>query len=170
VKKIEDPRGLKDGSHPSPTISIITMIVLLLAYLAGWLYAAFLYTPIRPFEQFPEIARGHTCVHLDQDNTFPAYMVLERGEPVFYDLWTNRTLGSYYDYTGQYIRSRAFHKIRMTSPVYWKKTLYEVLTHPKQFKRTVPPVLLKIYEKRKEYWWMRCVRHYQEFRERRLLV
>jgi hypothetical protein len=145
------------------------MIVLLMAYLAGWLYAAFFYTPLRPFEQFPEIARGHTCVHLDQENSMPAYMILERGEPVFYDLWTNRTLGSYYDYTGQYIRPSAFHKIRMTSPVYWHRTLYEVLTHPKQFTRTAPPVLLKIYEKRKEYWWSRCVRHSQEFRERSLM-
>jgi hypothetical protein len=143
------------------------MIVILAAYLVGWLFAAFFYTPLRPFEQFPEIARGHTCVHLDQDNEAPAYMVLERGEPIFYDLWTNRTIGSYYTYTNRFIRSNAFKKIRMTSPVYWQKTLYQVLTEPKPFNRTVPPVLLKIYEKRKAYWWTRCVSHYQEFRERR---
>jgi len=146
------------------------MIVILVAYLVGWLYAAFLYnyTPLRPFHQFPEIARGHTCVHLDQGNEpgSPAYMVLERGEPVFYDLWTNETIGSYYAYTGRILRPNAFNRIRMTSPVYWHKTLYQVLTNPKPLNRTVPPVLLRIYEKRKDYWWTRCVRHYQEFRER----
>ena len=146
------------------------MIVLLMAYLAGWLYAAFLYnyTPLRPFDQFPEIARGHTCVHLDHEEA-PAYMVLERGEPVFYDLWTNRTIGSYYSYTGRILRPNAFNRIRMSSPVYWHKTLYQVLTEPRSFNRTVPPVLLKVYEKRKEYWWNRCVQHYREFRERRLM-
>ena len=149
-------------------LSIIKMITLLVAYLSGWLYAAFLYTPMRPFEQFPELAYGHTCVHLDQEEA-PAYMVLERGEPVFYNLWTNETIGSYYAYTGRFIRPNAFYRIRMTSPVYWHKSLYEVLTNPKPLNRTVPPVLLKIYEKRKEYWWNRCVRHYQEFRERRLM-
>ena len=147
------------------------MIVILIAYLAGWFYAAFLYnyTPLHPFHQFPEIARGHTCVHLDQKDPVPAYMVLERGEPVFYDLWTNKTIGSYYAYTGRFIRPNAFYRIRMSSPVYFHKTLYQVLTEPRPFNRTVPPVLLKIYEKRKEYWWDRCVRHYQEFREHRLM-
>jgi hypothetical protein len=141
------------------------MILLLMVYLAGWLYASLVYIPVRPFEQFPEIARGHTCVHLDTLDT-PAYMVLERGEPVFYDLWTNRTIGSSYTYTGSITRTGAYTKIHMTSPVYWQRTLYQVLTDPIPFKRTVPPVLLKIYENRKEYWWSRCVRHYQEFRER----
>jgi len=145
------------------------MIVLLFVYLAGWLYAALVYTPVRSFEQFPEITRGHTCVHLDQDPEVPAYMVIEQGEPVFYDLWSNRTIGSYYTYTGRITRTGAYRKIHMSSPVYWQKTLYQVLTEPKMFKRTVPPVLLKIYEKRKEYWWLRCVRHYQGFRERRQL-
>jgi hypothetical protein len=145
------------------------MITLLVAYLSGWLYAAFLYTPMRPFEQFPELAYGHTCVHLDQGDPVPAYMVLERGEPVFYDLWTNETIGNYYAYTNRLLRSSAFNRIRMTSPVYWHKSLYQVLTNPKPLNRTVPPVLLKIYEKRKAYWWNRCVRHYQEFRERRLM-
>jgi len=145
------------------------MITLLVAYLSGWLYAAFLYTPMRPFDQFPELAYGHTCVHLDQGDSVPAYMVLERGEPVFYDLWTNETIGNYYTYTNRLLRSSAFKKIRMTSPVYWHKSLYQVLTNPKPLNRTIPPVLLKIYEKRKEYWWNRCVRHYQEFRERRLM-
>ena len=140
-------------------------MIVLLAYLTGWVFAAFVYTPLRPFEQFPEIARGHTCVHLDSLDT-PAYMVIERGEPVFYDLWTNQTIGSSYTYTGRITRTGAYTKIHMTSPVYWQKTLYEVLMAPTLFTRTVPPVLLKIYEKRKEYWWSRCVRHYQEFRER----
>ena len=146
-----------------------TMLTLLSAYLAGWIYAATLYNPIRPFEQFPEIAHGHTCVHLDRGNQTPAYMVLERGEPVFYDLWTNKTIGNYYTYTNRMLRSSAYNKIHMTSPVYWHKTLYEVLTGPIPFNRTIPLVLLKIYEKRKDYWWTRCVRHYQEFTERGMM-
>jgi hypothetical protein len=133
------------------------MIVILMAYLAGWFFAAFYYTPLRPFEQFPEIARGHTCVHLDHGQ--PAYMVLERGEPVFYDLWTNRSIGTYYAYTDRFMRQTAYRYIQMTSPVYCNKTLFQIMTESRFVNRTVP---YRVSEMRTKTWWNRCVRHYQE--------
>jgi len=116
-----------------------------------------------------ETFKSITCVHqMYEGRAFaPAYMVLENGVPTFYHLYSNLTFGSYTDYTGVYNRLHAYKQIYLTSPVYWRKTLFEVLREPVIIPTNYSsPVVQQIMDRKKEFWWRHCVRHYEELKER----
>ncbi len=139
------------------------LLTILVTYLAGCFLG--LSYHLRLSKTFKDV----TCVHqMYEGRAFaPAYMVLENGVPTFYHLYTNLTFGSYTDYTGFSDRLHAYRQIRLTSPVYWRKTLLEALQEPiVNTTNYTSPVVQRIMDRKKQFWWSRCVRHYEELKER----
>jgi len=128
---------------------------------------AFLWRPSPPltFAEFPIIYGGHTAVHqVDRYGSavVPAYMVFLHGEPRFYRLYTNESIGSYIDYTRTTNRLTAYKSIRTSMPLYKGYSLFQILqTKPHNLTH---PAIKRIYEERKRVWWERCVYHWEEFR------
>jgi len=121
-----------------------------------------------PLTNFPEIARGHTCVHLLTPSGTPyspAVMFFQQSQsttksnrnrnPIFIDLYTNKTVSHY----------KNFRRIYMTSPVYQRRSLHQTLRGKPLFE-IMSPAVRKIFDDRNTTWWNRCHRHWLEFRSR----
>ena len=143
-----------------------TMCMLLLVCLIAGIFLSLTSPRHQTFSRFPVIYEGHTPVHqVDQHGTpcNPAYMAFSNGEPIFYKLYTNETIGSYTEYTRVHQRSAAYRRIYTSAPLYRGYTLYGILTRAKPF---VPrdPLIKRIYEERRRVWWERCVRDWEDYR------
>jgi hypothetical protein len=135
-------------------------IQLLLAALFVFMARLFFSSPSYPLTNFPEIARGNTCVHLLTPSGIPytpAVMLFQMGKPNFIDIYTNQTAAHY--------RGISFRKIYMTSPVYRRKSLHQTLTGRPLF-QTISPAVQQIFDNRNATWWTRCHRHWMELRQR----
>jgi hypothetical protein len=122
---------------------------------------------LRPFSDFPVIYGGHTAVHLLDENGQPyepAYMAFVRGEPVFYKLYTNETIGSYTAYSRIVSRVAAYKSIYTSAPIHKGYSLYRLLMTTRPF---IPrnPTIKRIYAQRKRVWWERCVRDWEDYRQ-----
>ena len=121
-------------------------------------------SPSLSFAEYPVIYGGHTAVHMinQQGQPFaPAYMVFHKGEPRFYHLYTNATIGTYRDYTKTARRASAYKTIHTSTPLYKGYSLYQIL-QTKPFNLT-HPAIKKIYKERARVWWERCVKYWEEF-------
>ena len=140
-----------------------TIAVLFSAGIAYWtLNGAYPYPSI---SKFPEIWQGHTAVHL-LDQGFPvrpAYMVWQDRRLLFFDLMTNRSIGDLHAYTGSYTYRRAYLKVRLTPPIYGRRSLHEYFSNP-HFAHWGPlnPTIQAIMDRRKQFWWPVAIRQHQE--------
>jgi len=138
------------------------LLTILLAYLAGCFLG--LSYHLRLSDTFKDV----TCVHRMQEGQAfaPAYMVVTNGVPTFYHLYTNLSYGSYTDYTGIHNRLHAYRQIYLSSPVYWRKNMFDALREPVIMPTNYSsPVIQRIMDRKKQFWWSRCVRHYEEVKE-----
>ena len=148
------------------------MTIILILFAAMFTYVVMVRRVASPdavLHQFPEIYYGHTGVYVIEGGTDgqrpsrPAYMVFENRRPIFYDLYTNQTIGT----AAQYSKGLAGHPyraIRFTEPLYKGRTLYDLVTRVKPPRRQVNPTIQKIYARRRLYWWKRLDRHFRELR------
>jgi hypothetical protein len=143
-------------------------IQILFAALCVYVARLFFRTSTYPLANFPEIARGHTCVHLLTPGGIPyspAVMLFppqtsKLSFPIFIDLYTNKTVTHY---TGT-----SFRRIYMTSPVYRRQSLHHVLRSKPVFQfESMSPAVHQILDGRNTTWWTRCHRHWLELRTRR---
>ena len=135
-------------------LAIRILIAILMAFVARLFFR-----PTMPLNNFPEIARGHTCVHLFNPHSgphSPAVMTFQAQTPVFTDLYTNRSAIVYKGYT--------LRQIYMTSPVYRRKSVYQTLLGKPLF-QIMTPTVRTILENRNKTWWSRCDRHWRELRQ-----
>jgi len=142
------------------------MCSLLGLLIGSTLLYAFLWRPpsLRPFTNFPVIYGGHTAVHLIDgfgQPYEPASMAFLRGEPVFYKLYTNETIGSYREYTRIYSRASAYKSIYTSTPLYRGYSLLRILGTKPFVPRS--PAIKRIYAERKRVWWERCVRDWEDY-------
>lgn len=122
-------------------------------------------SPAAVFYKFPEIYYGHTGVYVIEQGepSRPAYMVFERKQPIFYDLYTNQTIGTAFQYSKGLV-GHPYDVIRFTQPLYKGRTVYDLMTRVKPPRRQVNPTIQKIYAHRRLYWWKRLDRHFRELR------
>jgi len=153
---------------PRKSIALPSIMCNLLGLLIGCtVFYAFLWrSSLRAFSDFPVFYQGHTAVHLLDVNGMPsepAYMAFVRGEPVFYTLYTNKTIGSYREYSHIQSRIAAYKSIYTSTPLYKGYSLYQILTSTRPF---IPrnPTIKRIYAERKRVWWERCVRDWEALR------
>ena len=119
---------------------------------------------LRSFSDFPVIYGGHTAVHLLDENGHPyepATMAFVRGEPVFYKLYTNETIGSYTAYTRVHGRVTASKSIYTSEPLHRGYSLYRLLMTKPFVPRSA--AIKRIYAERKRVWWERCVRNWEDY-------
>jgi hypothetical protein len=119
---------------------------------------------LRSFSDFPVIYGGHTAVHLLDVNGVPyepATMAFVRGEPVFYKLYTNETIGSYTAYTRLKGRAAAYKSIYTSEPLHRGYNLYQLLMTKPFVPRSA--AIKRIYAERKRVWWERCVRDWEDY-------
>ena len=117
--------------------------------------------------KFPEIYYGHTGVYVIEESkpSRPAYMVMHNNRPLFYDLYTNQSIGTAYDYVkGLPQSSHPFHNILLTQPLYKGRTLHELVTRIKPPRHSPDSTIQKIYARRRMYWWKRLDRQFRELR------
>ena len=144
----------------------MTIILILVAAMFGYVVMVRrVTTPAAVFYQFPEIYYGHTGVYVIEQGepSRPAYMVFERRQPMFYDLYTNQTIGTASQYT-KGIAGHPYEVIRFTQPLYKGRTLYDLMIRVKPPRRVSDPTIQKIYAHRRMYWWKRLDRHFRELR------
>ena len=125
--------------------------------------------PYPPISKFPEIWLGHTAVHLLEHGfpAQPAYMVWQEKRLMFYDLFTNRSIGDLYAYTGASTYKRAYARVYLTAPSYRRRSLHEYFSNS-HFAHHGPlnPTIQAILERRKEFWWPLAIRQHQELAAR----
>jgi len=125
--------------------------------------------PYPPINKFPEIWQGHTAVHLI-DHGFPvkpAYMVWQDRRLLFFDLFTNKTIGDLHTYTGAYTYRRAYLKVHLTPPIYGQRSLHEYFSNPHFVHHgTLHPTIQAIMDRRRLNWWPVAVRHHRELLDR----
>lgn len=125
--------------------------------------------PYPPINKFPEIWLGHTAVHL-MDHGFPvqpAYMVWQERRLMFYDLFTNKSLGDLATYTGSYTYRRAYLKVHLTPPIYGQRSLHEYFSNPHFMHHgMLHPTIQAIMERRRVYWWPVAVKQHKDMVER----
>ena len=145
------------------------MTTLLVIFVGMVAYTTVSYLFVSPGEaairQFPEIYYGHTGVYVIEhgEPSRPAYMVFEKKRPMFYDLYTNQTIGTAAQYS-KGLADRPYKAIRFTEPLYKGRTLYDLMTRIKPPKRSANPTIQKIYARRRLYWWKRLDRQFRELR------
>ena len=146
-----------------------TLLVVLVVAIAYATVSHLFVSPAAVLHQFPEIYYGHTGVYVieggvdGQEPSRPAYMVFENRRPMFYDLYTNQTIGTASQYT-KGITGHPYKGIRFTQPLYRGRTLYDLVTRIKPPRYQMNPTIQKIYAHRRLYWWKRLDRHFRELR------
>jgi len=144
----------------------MTIILILIAAMFTYVVMVRRVTsPAAVFYKFPEIYYGHTGVYVIEQGepSRPAYMVFERKQPIFYDLYTNKTIGTAFQYT-KGIHRHPYEVIRFTQPLYKGRTLYDLMTKVKPPRHQINPTIQKIYAHRRLYWWKRLDQHFRELR------
>jgi hypothetical protein len=138
-------------------------LLLLITFVCVLLYALSPPRTVYPFSAHPTIYQGHIAVHLLKEGQpfAPAYMVFEQGEPRFYHLYTNQSIGSYREYTRLHSQKESYASIYTSTPMYKGYSLYRILTQVKPF-RPHTAAIRRIYELRKQIWWERCVRNWEQ--------
>jgi hypothetical protein len=139
-----------------------------IAYL-GAFYAAYLMwvqPPYPSITKFPDIWHGHTAVH-QQSYGFPmkpAYMVWQDRQLVFYDLFTNRSIGDLHAYTHCFTIRCAYRKVHLTPPIYGRRSLHEYFANPHfiQHKGPMHPMIQALLDRRKQFWWPVAVRQHKD--------
>ena len=143
--------------------------ILTLVYFMGAFTALYCFMrttlPYRPITEFPQIWLGHTAVHqlIDGYPVQPAYMVWQDRRLMFYDLFTNKTIGDLYDYTKAYTYRGAYPRVYLTEPIYGRRSLHEYFLRPHyHYEEPRHPAIQAVYRRRRAFWWERCVRLHQE--------
>ena len=94
----------------------------------------------------------------------PAYMILQPdGQPLFYDLNTNRTIGDIFAYTGFKGIKLAEHAVHLTGGVFKSWSLLDL----RGYKPILPPLGpfgRRMYQKKNETWWLRAKQNYRALR------
>jgi len=122
---------------------------------------------MHPLTAFPEFNEGGpTCVHKIDPITKlpidPAYFIVdEYGYPMFVDLYTNLSIGNYYQYTGHWSRVRAYKKIYLTGLMYGNKLLYDYARNRNNAINASHPLWITIWSKRRHSWWPRLIDQYE---------
>jgi hypothetical protein len=155
--------------NPNPSLLKLSYICCVLSFF----YWIFVKSPVKlyPLTHFPELYEGGpTCVHLlDPDSKSPikpAYFILdERGEPTFIDLYTNQTIGNTYQYTGSWFVTRAYKKIRLTDIIYNHKRIYDYVRNKHNGIDASNPLWQRIWAERRIDWWPRLVSQYEQLLE-----
>lgn len=94
----------------------------------------------------------------------PAYMILQAdGQPLFYDLNTNKTIGDVFTYTGLTGIKSAEHMVRLTGGGFQTWSLLDL-----RAQKTVPPPMgpfgHRLYQRKNETWWLRAQQNYRALR------
>jgi len=148
------------------------MTIILVLFAAMFTYVVMVRRVASPdavLHQFPEIYYGHTGVYVIEDGvdgqgpSRPAYMVFENRRSMFYNLYTNKTIGTASQYT-KGIAGNPYKAIHLTQPLYRNRTLYDLVSRIKPPRRVTDPTIQKIYARRRLYWWKRLDRHFRELR------
>ena len=142
-----------------------TLLVVFVVMIAYTTVSHLFVSPSAAIHKFPEIYYGHTGVYVIEGGqpSRPAYMVFENRRPMFYDLYTNQTIGTASQYTKGLPR-HPYEVIRFTQPLYRGRTLYDLVARIKPPRWVTDPTIQKIYAHRRLYWWKRLDRHFRELR------
>ena len=94
----------------------------------------------------------------------PAYMILQPdGQPLFYDLNTNQTIGNISAYTSFKGIKTAEHAVRLTGGVFKSWSILDL----RAYKPILPPIGpfgRRMYQKKNETWWLRAQHNYRALR------
>jgi len=120
--------------------------------------------PLENYEFLHLMPAGVHLLNWQGQPVKPAYMILQPdGQPLFYDLNTNQTIGDLFTYTGYKGIKSAEHHVHLTDGVFKSWSLLD-LRNQKTILPPLGPFGRRMYQRKNETWWLRAQQNYRALR------